>query len=180
MRQLATAFALFAMGTAEHSPARPAQIDETRGSLKASLTVHPASSSNRELLLQITLRNTSSKRQSFFLESPGASFVVMSASGRIVFASDPCLRPWTCVAALAQLTTLEPGAQLEFVEHWTMSGKCVQPGWYTVTARLRAYQDKRPEGGVDAGSFESFLLRGRVWISEIHDTGHCPTVSRAR
>jgi len=180
MHQLATAFALFALGTAEHSPAGPAQVDETRGPLKASLTVGPASSSSRELLLQITLRNTSSKRQSFFLESAGVSFVVTSASGRIVFASDPCLRPWTCVAALAQLTTLEPGAQLEFHEHWTMRDKCVQPGWYTVTARLRAYQDRRPEGSVDAGSFESFLLRGRVLIAQLHETGGRPTVSRAR
>ena len=159
MHALATLVVILAMATGENSLARPSPGEETRGPLNASLTVLREADAGGDIVLRVTLRNISTERQPFFLESPGATFLVKDASGNILHGSCPDAQPWTCGAAMEKRATIEPGAQMEFVDHWHPPGKCVEPGRYTVMARLRAYHDKLPDGTVDAGSFERFTLR---------------------
>jgi peptidoglycan-associated lipoprotein len=169
---LATLAALLAMAAGGSAP--PQKSEETRGPLKASLTVPPTVDAGPEVELRITLENVSGERQSFRLEVPAASFVVRSVGGSLFYAPESCRQAWTCShPALAQVITLEPGARKEFVEHWNLASRCVQPGSYTVAARLRAYQEVRPVGTVDAGSFEPFLIQADVLVHPGADGGRC-------
>jgi peptidoglycan-associated lipoprotein len=143
--------------------------------LKAALAVSRTVDGGSEVLLRITLQNTSSERQSFHLEVPSAAFVVRGAAGggRFVI-PESCTRLSTCPApALARLVTLAPGEEREFVEHWNLTARCVPPGWYTVSARLRAYQQVRPDGTVDAGAFEPFTLQADLWLGPDASGGRC-------
>jgi outer membrane protein OmpA-like peptidoglycan-associated protein len=167
---LATLAALLAMSAGGSEP----QSEEIRGPLKATLSVPRMVDAGPEVDLRITLENVSGERQSFRLEVPGASFVVRGAGGSLFFAPESCPQAWSCSQpALAQHVTLEPGARREFVEHWNLASRCVQPGAYTVVARLRAYQEVQPAGTVDAGSFEPFVLDGDVQLKAGPDGGRC-------
>jgi len=173
MHPLPTLILLLAMAAGEH-PAVPLTVEETRGPLKASLTVPGTAESGEEIGLRITLENVSSERQSFRLEFPSAYFLLRNTGGIVSEAPEACPRPSTCSApALAQVVTMEPGARREFVEHWNRAGKCVPPGSYTVVAKLFAYQDVRPVGTVDAGSFEPFSLQADLAMTQGAEGGPC-------
>lgn len=172
MHALAILAALLAMAASASAP--PPKSEELRGPLKAWLTVPPTVDSGPEVELRITLENVSGERQSFRLEVPGASFVVRGVGGSLFYAPESCPQAWSCSRpALAQFVTLEPGARREFVEHWNLASRCVQPGSYTVAARLRAYQEVEPAGTVDAGSFEPFRMQAEVQVRPGADGGRC-------
>ena len=173
MFPISTLLALLAMATGESSLARAAPDEEIRGPLKASLTASRPAGAGTEVVLRITLQNVSNHRQPFFLESHGAAFLVKDASGNIVHDSCSVAQLWTCGAAVEGRATIEPGAQMEFVDHWRPPGKCVEPGLYAVKAKLRAYQHKQPEGAVDVGSFVPFTLRTAVMMRPDDETGRC-------
>jgi outer membrane protein OmpA-like peptidoglycan-associated protein len=169
---LATLAALVAMAAGGSAP--PLQSEETRGALTASLSVPRTVDAGPEVDLRITLVNVSGERQTFRLEVPSASFVVRGPGGSLYFAPESCPQAWNCSQpALAQYVTMEPGARREFVEHWNLASRCVQPGSYTVVARLRAYQEVQPPGTVDAGSFEPFVMQADVQLHPGADGGRC-------
>ena len=152
------ALALLAMATGESPVANPLPAEVRRGALTASLTVSQTVEERAEVVLRVILRNGSSQPQPFLLERPGAEFFVKDARGAVVHASVPCFQGGPCNAGLPELTTLGPGEQLEFVERWRPGGGCLAPGRYTVKAKLRAFQARRPDGVVEVGSSSSFTL----------------------
>jgi len=173
MFPLSTLLAVLAMATGESSLARAAPDEEIRGPLSASLTAARPAGAGAEVVLRITLRNISAQRQPFFLESPGAAFLVKDAYGNVVHDSCSVGQLWTCGAAIEERATIEPGAQMEFVDYWRPPGKCVEPGPYVVKAKLHAYQDKRPNGAVDVGSLVPFTLRAELMMRQDQETGRC-------
>lgn len=165
MSSLATGFALLAMAAGEFSVTNPSPGEVRRGPLTASLTVSQSAEAKAEVILRVVLRNVSNQRQPFFLELPGAEFFVKDGRGAVVHATVPCLHIGPCNAGLPELTTLEPGEQLEFVERWRPRGNCLPPGPYTVKAKLRASQGRRPDGVGDFASFVSFTLRTDILVT---------------
>ena len=175
MRPFAIMLAFLAAAFGERSPTRQLPSEETRGSLRASLTVPRTVSVGHDAVFQVTLRNVSSERQSFLLEPPGAFFFVKTAGGSVVWTTHFCPQPWTCpIAAVAHPVTIEAGGNLQFVEHWNflgMNGRRVPSRWYRVAVKLRAYRDTRSTGAVDAGSFEPFRLQADIFVTQDTEAG---------
>ncbi len=138
--------------------------------MTASLTVSQSAEAKAEDILKVVLRNVSNQRQSFFLERPGAEFFVKDGRGAVVHASVLCLHIGPCNVGLPELTTLEAGAQLEFVERWRPRGSCLAPGPYSVKAKLRAYQGRRSDGTGDVGSAVPFTLRTDILVRRDGET----------
>jgi len=173
MFSVATVLSLLAMAAGGFSLTNPSPGEVRRGPLTASLTVSQSAEAKAEVALRVVLRNVSNQRQSFFLERPGAEFFVKDGRGAVVHASVPCLHIGPCNAGLPELTSLEPGEQLEFVERWRPRGNCLPPGPYTVKAKLRAYQGRRPDGTGDVGSVVPFTLLTDILVRGSGETGSC-------
>ena len=173
MFPISTLLALLAMATGEPSLARPTPDEEIRGPLKASLTAFRPAGAGAEVVLRVTLRNISNQRQFFFLESPGAAFLVKDAIGNVLHDSCSVAQLWTCGAAMRGRAVIEPGEQMEFVDHWRPPGKCVEPGRYSVVARLRAYPERQPDGAADPGDFDRFTLRAELITRPDDESGRC-------
>jgi hypothetical protein len=173
MFPVATAVALLAMATGDHSVARPASGEVRRGTLKASLTVSQSADAKADVVLRVVLKNVSNQRQSFLLERPGAEFFVKDARGSVVHASVPCLQIGPCNPGLPELATLERGDQVEFVERWRPLGNCGPTRAYTVKVKLRAYQGRGPDGTRDVGSVVPFTLLADILMRRDGETGRC-------
>jgi hypothetical protein len=165
MFSVATALALLAMATGDFSVMNPSPGEVRRGPLTASLTVSKSVGVKAEVVLRVVLRNVSNQRQSFFLERPGAEFFVKDGRGAVVHASVPCLQIGPCNAGMPELTALEPGEQMEFVERWRPRGGCLAPGPYSVKAKLRAYPGRRPDGIGDFSGFMPFIVRTDILVT---------------
>jgi hypothetical protein len=172
MSPVATLLAVLAMVSGEPPLANSWRGEETRGPLRASLTVSSSAEAKGDIVLRVVLRNVSNQRQSFFLERPGVAFYVKGGRG-VAHASAPCLQIGTCKAGLHELTTLGPGEQMEFVEYWRPHGGCSRAGSYSVEAKLRAYQERRPDGTVDVGSFVPFTLLTDILVRREGEPGRC-------
>lgn len=170
---LAPALALLAMATGESVVSNPSIAEVRRGPLKATLTVSQPVEGRVEVVLRVILRNVSSQPQPFLLERPGAEFFVKDPRGAVVHASAPCFQAGPCNAGLPEPSTLGPGEQLEFVEHWRPGGGCPAPGRYSVKAKLRAFQAPRPNGVVEAGSFASITLLTEFVVRRDGEPGRC-------
>ena len=166
-------FALLAMVAGGSARGNPSPSDVRRGPLAASLTASRSAEGTAEIVLRVVLRNVSNQSQPILLERPGVEFFVKDARGAVVHESVPCFQAGPCNAGLPERATLEPGGQLEFVERWRPRGGCLAPGRYTVKAKLRAFQARRPDGVVEAGSFASFLLRTKFVVRREGDPGRC-------
>ena len=168
------AFVLLAMATGGFATvANPSPAEVRRGPLTASLTVSQPGEGKAEVLLKVVLRNVSNQAQPFLLERPGAEFFVKDGRGTVVHASVPCFQGGPCNTGLPELTTLGPGEQLEFVERWRPRGGCLVPGRYTVKAKLRAFQGRRPDGVVEVGSLASFTLLTDIMVRREGEPGRC-------
>lgn len=163
------ALALLAMATGESPVAHPSHGEARRGPLMASLTV----SQGAEVVLRVILRNVSSQPQPLLLERPGAEFFVKDARGAVVHASVPCFQGGPCNAGLPEPATLGPGEQLEFVERWRPGGGRLAPGRYTVKAKVRAFQARRPDGVVEVGSAASFTLLTEIQAQRAGELSRC-------
>jgi hypothetical protein len=166
MLSVATALALLAMATGDFSVMNPSPGEVRRGPLTASLTVSKSAEVKAEVILRVVLRNVSNQRASFFLERPGSEFFVKDKRGSLVHATVPCVQIGPCNAGLPELTTLEPGEQLEFVERWRPRGGWLAPGPYKVKAKVRAYEGRRTDGTGGVGSLVPLTLRTDILVRE--------------
>jgi hypothetical protein len=171
MLAVTSALVLLAMASGELAVTDSAAGEVRHGPLTASLTVWQSAEARTEVVLKVVLRNVSGQRHSFYIEPPGAEFFVKDGRRAVAHASVPCVQIGPCNAGLPELKTLDPGEQLEFVEHWRARGSSLVPGRYIVKAKLRTYQGRRPDGTGGAGDFVPFTLLTEILVRGGGETG---------
>jgi hypothetical protein len=164
MSAIVTAVALLAMGTGEFRIRNESAAEVVRGPLVATLSVEGPAGAKAEVTLAVVLRNVSDQRASFHVERPGAEFFVRDRRGVVIHAPVPCPQIGHCNSGIPELTTLDPGEQLKFVERWRPRGGCLRPGPYTVKARLRAYLGRRPFGVGETPGAGQFILIKEIQV----------------
>jgi hypothetical protein len=166
MRHVAVAFTLLAMATADFSLESPAPVEVRRGPLAATLAVAQSSDATAEVLLRVVVRNVTEESQPFLLERPGVEFYVRNGRGTVVHAPPPCPQTDACTSGRPELVTLAPGGELTIVERWRPRRGHLEPGTYSVAAKVRAYPGARTVVPGDVRFLVPFRLRTEVRVNQ--------------
>ncbi|HET8723865.1 MAG TPA: hypothetical protein VFM53_06625 [Anaeromyxobacteraceae bacterium] len=169
----AIALVLLTMVAGGFTVASPAPAQQKRGPLTATISVSQPADARAEVVLEVVLRNTSDRPQSFSLERPAVEFFVKDRRGAVIHASPPCVQGAPCSAGLASTANLGPGEQMAFVERWRPRGGCLGPGTYAVKAKLRAYQAQLPGRAGAVGGYAPFILRTEFHVRQDGAPGEC-------